>query len=143
MRSAAVVSVPCLRGPLRAIAAGVMDDRDATIAALKSLVERFCTERDWDRFHEPKDLAVGVVTEAAELLELFRFRSDAEVETLLAGPKREQVEHELADVTFFVLRMAERLRIDLTSAFLRKLELNAQRYPVDKARGSNRKYTEL
>jgi NTP pyrophosphatase (non-canonical NTP hydrolase) len=120
-----------------------MDDRDATIAALKSLVERFCTERDWDRFHGPKDLAVGVVTEAAELLELFRFRSDDEVAALLAGPERERVEHELADVTFFVLRLAERLGIDLTTAFLRKLELNAERYPVDNARGSNRKYTEL
>jgi len=120
-----------------------MDDHEATIAALEALVERFGTERDRDRFHGPKDLAGGVVTEAAELLELFRFRSDDEVAALLAGPEWERVEHELADVTFFVLRMAERLGIDLTAAFLRKLELNARRYPVDKARGSNRKYTEI
>jgi len=120
-----------------------MNDRDTSVGALKDQVRRFCTERDWDRFHGAKDLAIGVVTEAAELLEIFRFRSDDEIAARLTGPDRERVEHELADVTFFVLRLAERLDIDLTEAFRRKLELNAERYPAEKARGSNRKYTEL
>jgi NTP pyrophosphatase (non-canonical NTP hydrolase) len=119
-------------------------DEDASVGQLKSLVADFCTARDWDRYHGAKDLAVGIVTEAAELLDLFRFKSDVEVESMLAGaPARAKAEHELADVLFFVLRFAQRYGIDLSGAFERKLALNAERYPIEKAKGSNLKYTEL
>ena len=121
-----------------------MTDRETRVEQLKSLVADFCTARDWDRYHGAKDLAVGIVTEAAELLDLFRFKADAEVEAALADPsRRSKAENELADVLFFVLRFAQRYGIDLTMAFERKLALNAERYPVEKAKGSNRKYTEL
>jgi len=119
-------------------------DRDAHVETLKAMVADFCTARDWDRYHGAKDLAVGVVTEAAELLDLFRFKSDAEVEAALADPsQRSKAEQELADVLFFVLRFAQRYSIDLSGAFERKLALNTERYPIEKAKGSNRKYTEL
>ncbi len=121
-----------------------MTDRDTAIAALKSLVADFCTARDWDRYHSAKELAVGIVTEAAELLDEFRFKSDDEVAAVLADPaRRSDVERELADVLFFVLRFAQRFEIDLATALRDKMALNAERYPVNKARGSNRKYTEL
>ena len=121
-----------------------MGDATTTVGYLKAQVERFAEERDWEQFHGAKDLAIGVVTEAAELLEVFRFRSEGAVDDLLADPvQRERIEHELADVLFFMLRLAGRYGIDLTDAFARKLALNAERYPVEKARGSNRKYDEL
>jgi NTP pyrophosphatase (non-canonical NTP hydrolase) len=121
-----------------------MPDTTRTLAELKAAVERFCTERDWDRFHGAKDLAIGVATEAAELLELFRFQDVAAVETAMRDPaRRRRVEDELADVLFFVLRLAQRYDVDLAAAFDAKLAENARRYPVDKARGNNRKYTEL
>jgi NTP pyrophosphatase (non-canonical NTP hydrolase) len=119
-------------------------DASTTLAALKDIVRAFCEARDWDQFHGPRDLAIGVVTEAAELLDRFRFKGDAECTAMLADPEsRVAVEHELADTLFFILRFAERNGIDLTAAVERKLALNAERYPVAKARGSNRKYTEL
>lgn len=121
-----------------------MTNADTSLATLKDAVARFSAERDWDRFHGPRDLAIGVVTEAAELLELFRFRDDAELSRLMADPAwRQRLEHELADVLFFVARLAERTGIDLAAAFAAKMAVNAARYPVEKARGSNRKYTEM
>ena len=121
-----------------------MTDMESTLAVLKSLVSGFCTARDWDQYHSPKELAVGIVTEAAELLDLFRFKSDEEISALLRDPERRlAVEHELADVLFFLLRFAERGRIDMSTALERKLEINAERYPVEKAKGSNRKYNEF
>jgi NTP pyrophosphatase (non-canonical NTP hydrolase) len=121
-----------------------MTDADTTLAMLTDRVTAFCTARDWDQFHGPRDLAIGVVTEAAELLELFRFRTDDDITTALGGGEmRQDVEFELADVLFFVLRLAARHGIDVASACERKLALNESRYPVATSRGSNRKYTEL
>jgi len=121
-----------------------MPDDSTTLSALKAVVQAFCEERDWDQFHGPRDLAIGIVTEGAELLDRFRFKNDSECEALLAdAARRRDVEHELADTFFFVLRFAQRSGIDLAGALGRKLALNAERYPVAKVRGSNRKYTEL
>lgn len=121
-----------------------MPDSSTTVAALTDAVRTFCEARDWDRFHGPRDLAIGIVTEAAELLDRFRFKDDAECAALLVDPSaRDGIEQELADTLFFILRFAERNGIDLSTAVARKLALNEERYPVAKARGSNRKYTEL
>ena len=121
-----------------------MPDDTTTIAELKAAVARFSEEREWAVFHGAKDLAIGVATEAGELLELFRFQPEADVDAqMMEAELRGRVENELADVLFFVLRLAQRYDIDVATAFARKLALNAERYPVDKARGSNRKYTEL
>ena len=107
-------------------------------------VRAFCSVRDWDQFHAPKNLAIGIVTEAAELLSHFRFVPDESSAQLLLDPaKRQDVADELADVFFFVLRFAERSGIDLAKALETKLAKNAERYPVEKSRGKNVKYTEL
>jgi NTP pyrophosphatase (non-canonical NTP hydrolase) len=119
-------------------------DETVTLAELKKRVQAFCGERDWDQFHSPKDLAIGIVTEAAELLAQFRFLTDEEaVRAIADSEKRAPIENELADVLFFVLRLAQRFAIDLDDALRRKLEINAEKYPVAKARGKNLKYTEL
>ena len=120
-----------------------MDD-SATIGSLKQRVRDFCEERDWDQFHTGKDLAIGIITEAAELLELFRFKTNEESASALAdSSRREAFTEELADVFFFVLRFAQRLDIDLDNALRQKIELTATRYPVRFSRGRNVKYTEL
>ena len=119
-------------------------DRTTTVDELKSQVRGFVTERDWDQFHFPKDLAIGLAIEAAELLEHFRFRSDEEIAALLGDDAyRREVGHELADVLYFVLLMCTNLRFDASSLLAEKLALSAQRYPIEMARGRNVKYTEF
>lgn len=118
--------------------------RDNRLNQLQEAVQAFCEARDWDRFHTPKDLAIGVATEAAELLELFRFLNESESLALLDdADKRLRIEDELADVLFFILRFAQRFDIDLPTALDSKLTRNAERYPVKKARSGNKKATEL
>lgn len=115
----------------------------SNISDLTGLVKEFCAEREWDQFHGPKDLAIGISTEANELLELFRFKSDAEIINKLTETKyRENVEDEIADVLFFVLRFAELNHIDLVGALKNKISKNASKYPVALAKGSNKKYNE-
>lgn len=115
-----------------------------TIDKLKSIVQTFCEVREWDQYHGPKDLAIGVSTEAAELLEHFRFQSDEQALALLSDPHiKEEIEDELADVLFFLLRFSQRFDVDLAAALLRKIEKSERKYPVDKAKGKNTKYTKL
>ena len=119
-------------------------DSTTSIEQLKDLIKKFCNERDWDQFHTAKDLAIGLVTEASEVLEHFRFQSESDVKELLASnARKEQVEDELADTLFFILRFGQRYDIDLATAMVRKLDKNALKYPVEKCRGLNKKYTEL
>jgi NTP pyrophosphatase (non-canonical NTP hydrolase) len=119
-------------------------DETTPVSELKQLVRRFVEERDWDQFHTPKDLAIGLSVEAAELLEHFRFRSDEEMERLLQDEdQRTQISHELADVLYFVLLMSANLGFDVSTILRDKVQLSGQNYPVAQARGVNEKYTEL
>ena len=113
-----------------------------SLAELSNLVLDFRHERDWKQFHNPKDQALSLVLEAAEFLELMQWRNGRELEKFLKQNKA-RVEEELADVLGWVLLIAHDLKIDLADAFARKVELNKKKYPVEKARGSARKYTEL
>lgn len=120
-----------------------MEDHITTIAEMKDVVRRFCEARDWDRYHNAKDLAIGATTEAAELLDLFRFKSPGEVEEMFRTPKaRENISDELADVLFFLLRMAQRYDVDLSAALRAKMEKNEAKYPVETVKGLNLKYNE-
>ncbi len=119
-----------------------MDDK-TNVAQLKEMVKAFCEERDWDQYHNAKDLAIGIITEASELLEHFRFKSETEVDDLFKEKqKKAEISEELADVFFFVLRLAEKYHIDLSDELQKKLEKNMVKYPIEKAKGSNKKYTE-
>ncbi len=104
-------------------------------------IKEFCQQRDWDQYHNPKDLAIGISTEAAELLDLFRFKNGDEIQQTITN-KREHIEDELADVLFFVLRFAQMNDIDLKKALEHKMVKNAAKYPVDKVKGNNKKYNE-
>lgn len=117
---------------------------ESTVKELMEKIQAFCEERDWDQFHNPKDLAIGISTEANELLDIFRFKSEQEMRQILSDrAKREHVEEELADTLFFVLRFAQMNGIDLGEILDKKLLKNAVKYPVDKSKGNNLKYTEM
>lgn len=119
-----------------------MDD-EINVKLLKEKVKDFCEERDWDQYHNAKDLAIGIITEASELLEHFRFKSESKVDDLFKNKqKKEEISEELADVFFFVLRLAEKYQIDLSDELQKKLEKNTVKYPIENAKGSNKKYTE-
>ena len=119
-----------------------MDDK-TSIEELKKRVQTFCEDRDWDQFHNPKELSIGLITESAELLEHFRFKDDEQMKELFKdNKKREEIEHELADSLFFILRFAQMNNIDLDSALENKIIHNNKKYPVEKSKGKNHKYTE-
>ena len=85
-----------------------------SIQDLMNIVQQFCEERDWDQFHNPKDLAIGLSTESNELLDIFRFKSEADMCEILQNPdKKKRVEEEVADTFFFLLRFAQLNEIDL------------------------------
>ncbi|RLI76388.1 nucleotide pyrophosphohydrolase [Archaeoglobales archaeon] len=112
---------------------------------MKELIKRvakFRDERDWREFHTPKNLAISLVIEASELLEIFQWTFDEELDDIVKL-KRDKIEEEIADVLVYLLLLADVLKIDLEQAFFKKMEKNEQRYPVEKARGKANKYTEL
>ena len=105
-------------------------------------IRKFRDDRDWKQFHNPKDLAVSISIEAAELLELFQWK-DAEESARFAADNRERVSEEIADVAIYLIELADIAGIDLAQAIDAKLEKNAKKYPVEKSRGISTKYTDL
>ena len=112
-----------------------------SLANLRAKINIFVNERDWAQFHTPKNLAMAMIVEAAELVEQFQWDTPTESQDL-TPEKREAVAHELADTFVYLLRIAEVLKIDLIKAANDKIAINALKYPVEKARGSNAKYTD-
>ena len=106
------------------------------IKALTAALLKFRDERDWEQFHNPKDLALALNIEAGELLEAFLWKSSEQADI-------ETVKEELADVLAFAFLLADKYGLDVKQIVLEKIEKNALKYPVEKARGSARKYTEL
>ena len=112
-----------------------------SIEQLQQHLREFAAARDWDQFHSPKNLSMALIAEAAELVEHFQWLTEEQSKNLPAQKKIE-VEHELADIFVYLLRLADKLDVDLLVAAEKKLKLNAEKYPADKVRGSARKYTE-
>jgi NTP pyrophosphatase (non-canonical NTP hydrolase) len=111
---------------------------------LRRRVVRFRDERNWRRFHNPKDLAISISLEAAELLEKFQWRDADEVlEVAADAESREEIGDEMADIMILLLSASDALGIDLHDATVRKLGKNARKYPVEKAKGNARKYDRL
>lgn len=114
------------------------------LARLRELVRQFVDERDWDQFHTPKNLASALSVEAAELLEHFQWLQHGRVDELseLGEHKLTEVRHEMADVLVYLVRLADKLGVDLMAAVEDKMVLNRAKYPADKVRGDARKYHE-
>jgi len=108
---------------------------------LRARLQAFAAARDWDRYHSPKNLWMALIVEAAELVEHFQWLSEAE-SAALPPEKRATVEEELADILLYLVRLADKLDVDLAEAARRKIARNAERYPAEKVRGSAKKYTE-
>ena len=109
-----------------------MGDIEEIIEALK----QFRNDRDWEQFHNPKDLAIAISIEANELLELFLWKKAEDA-------KREKVKEELADILSYAFLLAEKYKFDIKEIVLDKIEKNGQKYPVEKSKGTAKKYNEL
>lgn len=109
---------------------------------LQVMIRKFVDDRDWDQFHNPKDLSISLALESAEVLEHFQWKNYDEMTNYISSHKKE-VGEELADVFYWVLLLANKLDIDLVDAFQIKMDKNRAKYPIDKAKGSYKKYTEL
>ena len=119
-------------------------DNKTTIYDLEQKIKLLCEERDWDQFHNPKDLAIGISTEANELLDIFRFKTNEQMVRMFQDSViKVNIEDEIADVLFFILRFAQMNHLDLEQCLNDKLIKNAKKYPVDKIKGKNLKYTEI
>ena len=109
---------------------------------LRNKLRVFAAERDWDQFHSPKNLAAALAVEASELLEHFQWLTE-EQSRQLPPDALDAVKAEVADVLLYMIRISDKLGIDLIAAANAKMILNAAKYPVEKARGTSKKYTEL
>ncbi|WP_426702921.1 nucleotide pyrophosphohydrolase [Rhodanobacter sp. Col0626] len=112
------------------------------IEALQASLRTFAAEREWEQFHSPKNLAAALSVEAAELLEHFQWLTEEE-SRLISAEKREAVAEEVADVFLYLLQLADKLGIDPLDAAHKKLLANAVKYPVERAKGTSKKYSEL
>jgi dCTP diphosphatase len=114
------------------------------VAPLSKAIEKFAIDREWTQFHSPKNLVMALAGEVGELIEIFQWMTEAQSQDAGQDPRTSQaVRDELADVQIYLTRLASVLGVDLDEAVRLKLRKNAERYPADKVRGSNRKYTEL
>lgn len=112
-----------------------------SLEQLRQRLAAFAKARDWEQFHSPKNLAMALIVEAAELVEHFQWMKQSESENL-APEKLQEVAYEMADIMVYLLRLAERLDIDLLATVQQKMQITAAKYPADKVRGSSKKYTE-
>ena len=108
----------------------------------KLQLRRFAEERDWEQFHSPKNLSMALSVEISEIVEHFQWLTEEQSKNL-PNDKLEEVATELADTLIYLIRLADKLEIDLLAAAQNKLEVNKQKYPVGKAKGIAKKYTEL
>lgn len=119
-----------------------IDDRTTTLQQIKKAADDFRNERDWKKFHNPKDLGLALVTEVGELLEHFRYKTDAEIREYLQDRKnKKEIEYELADIMHLNMLLAVEMDIDISKAYFEKLEEAAKKYPVQIVKGKPHKYT--
>lgn len=108
---------------------------------IKMELRQFANDRDWDQFHSPKNLSMALIAEAAELVEHFQWLTEEQSKSLKQD-QLEKVKEELADIQIYLIRIADKLNVDLIEAVGNKIEVNAKKYPPNKVRGSSKKYTE-
>ena len=112
-----------------------------SLEQIKTRLREFAKERDWDQFHSPKNLAMALIVEAAELVEHFQWLTEEQSQSL-PSEKLAEVEQELADIQIYLIRLADKLGVDMEKAVNAKIELNAKKYPAEKVRGSAVKYND-
>lgn len=113
-----------------------------SLEELKLALRSFAEDRDWDQFHSPKNLSMALAGEAGELLEQFQWLTENQSHQLEIE-KRQKVADEIADIQLYLIRLADKLNLDILAECNRKIEANAIKYPIDKSKGTAKKYTEL
>ena len=112
-----------------------------TIENLNTVLKQFAIERDWEQFQSPKNLSMALIVEAAELVEHFQWLTE-EKSYKLSQEKHQEVGYEMADILLYLIRLSERLNVDLITAAEEKIKINEKRYPAAKVRGSAKKYSD-
>ncbi len=121
-----------------------LTDAETPLAELKKRILTFARERDWEQFHSPKNLSMALAAEAAELMEHFLWATPENSAEIARSPsKRPKIEEELADVIIYALEFANVTGLDVAAVIEAKMEANARKYPVEKAKGRSEKYTDL
>jgi len=114
------------------------------IKEIQDKLAKFAEERDWDQFHSPKNLVMALTSEVGELNELFQWLTEEQSSIKDDdSPKVDEIGYEIADIFIYLLRLADKLDIDIEVAVREKIEINAKKYPVDLAKGNSKKYNEL
>ena len=121
-----------------------LKDNKTRIKEIKEIIKKHCDDRNWTQFHGAKNLAIALICEASEVLEPLRFKSEKEIEEMMSNKDfKKSIGEEMADVLYFLLRLSQKYDIDISSAFEEKMKKNELKYPIDRAKGSNKKYTEF
>ncbi len=110
---------------------------------LMNRINEFSRLRDWDQFHTPKNISMALSVEASELMENFQWDRDADTPDQYSEKKLENIQHEMADVYIYLLKLASILNVDLDELATEKLKINEQKYPIELSKGNSKKYTEL
>lgn len=113
------------------------------ITELQHRLRIFAEERDWDQFHSLKNLVLALVGEVGELAELLQWVDESKIDEFFEAGGRERLGDEIADVLLYLLRVADKASVDIDAAVISKLKINAEKYPVERSRGSSKKYTEF
>lgn len=119
-----------------------MNNSEVSLKDLQAMIRKFVDERDWDQFHNPKDLSISLSLEASEVLEHFQWKNAEEMARHSKDNKAE-IGDELADVFYWILLLANKLDINLIRAFEEKMVKNEIKYPIEKSNGNHKKYSEL
>ncbi|MFW3338154.1 nucleotide pyrophosphohydrolase [Aliarcobacter butzleri] len=117
-------------------------EKSMDIKKIEKVLKQFSQERDWEQFHSPKNLSMALSVEASELVEIFQWLTEEQSYTL-SDSKKQHTKEEVADIAIYLLRICMKLDIDLEEAILEKMKKNEEKYPVEKVKGSAKKYTEL
>lgn len=114
------------------------------IEKINSIVSKFIEDRDWDQFHSIKNLSMALSVETSELVEIFQWLKESESNKVAQNPKmKEKVQEEIADIFIYLMRIAIKSEIDIEKVVLEKIQKNAEKYPIEKSKGSSKKYTEI
>lgn len=118
--------------------------KSINIEKINSIVSKFIEDRDWDQFHSIKNLTMALSVETSELVEIFQWLKESDSNNVAQDPKmKEKVQEEIADIFIYLMRIAIKSEIDIEEVVLEKIQKNSLKYPVEKSKGSSKKYTEI
>ena len=113
------------------------------VEEIQKRLRKFAADRDWEKFHSPKNLTMALSVEVAELVEIFQWSNSGGLDEIENPDIRKNIEEELADIFIYLLKISDKLNIDIEQSIHQKIEKNEKKYPIDKSFGSSKKYKDL